>query len=311
MSECSKVLITGGAGFVGSHLVDSFLLEGYRIVVLDNFEFGRMENVNVHLKNENFVFVEGDIRDRKTVRRAMKGVDAVIHLAALIDVEESVKNPCETFDVNVTGTFYVLEEAVRSGVQRFVYASSTVVYGDTDQLPLCEDFPFKLLSPYAASKASSECYCMAFHETYGLETVVLRYFNIYGCGQEHNPYGGVVIRFVKNALKGKPLTVFGNGNQTRDFVYVDDVVRATMLALENSDAVGKVFNVCTGTATSVNDLVCALEDIVGRKLRVNYSAPRKGDIRYSYGDPLLAKKMLGFEAKTELRSGLERLLKSM
>jgi len=240
----------------------------------------------------------------------MDGVDAVVHLAALIDVEESVNNPVETHDVNVVGTINVLERAVRNGVKRFVYASSTAVYGEGNSLPLKEDHSFKPVSPYAASKVSAECYCRAFNNCYGLKTVMLRYFNVYGHGQEHSSYGGVITRFLHNALKGEPLIVYGDGEQTRDFIYVDDVVEATVLALENANSKGETFNVCTGKPTTVNELVGIVKEVIGSDLKVVYDKPRKGDIKNNYGDPSKAEEILGLKAKISLREGLERLRNS-
>jgi UDP-glucose 4-epimerase len=237
----------------------------------------------------------------------MKGADGVVHLAALIDVEASVRDPFETHDVNVNGTLNVLREAVKAGVKRFVFASSTAVYGDANPLPLREDYPLCPISPYAASKAAAEGYCRAFNSCYGLGIVILRYFNVYGPGQRNSAYSGVVTRFLEKAFRGEPLIVYGDGGQTRDFIYVDDVVKATILALEGVGVEGETFNVCTGKPTSVNELVEVVRVIVGRDLRVVYDKPRKGDIRSNYGDPSKAEKTLGFKAKTSLKEGLEKM----
>ena len=297
--------MTGGAGFIGSHLVDELVGRGYKVVVLDNFRSGRMENVSQHLKSDNFKLVDGDVRDRRVVKGAMDGVDAVVHLAALIDVEESVNNPIETHDVNVTGTLNVLEEAVRKDIKRFVYASSTAVYGEVNPLPLSEDCPPRTVSPYAASKASAECYCKAFYGSYGLDAVILRYFNVYGPRQERNPYSGVITRFLNNVSSGEPLVVYGDGEQTRDFVYIDDVVDATMLALEGSNLADETFNVCTGKPTAINELAQVVKEVSGRNVQIVYDKARKGDLRYNYGDPAKAEEVLGFKAKVTLRKGLE------
>jgi len=308
MKDFSKFLVTGGAGFIGSHLVDELVSRGYKVVVLDNFWSGRMENVSQHLKSAVFKLVDGDVRDRRVVRDAMDGVDAVVHLAALIDVEESVNNPVETHDVNVTGTLNVLEEAVRKDIERFVYASSTAVYGEANPLPLKEDCPPKPVSPYAASKASAECYCRAFYRSYRLETVILRYFNVYGPRQEHNPYSGVIARFLNNASRGEPLVVYGDGEQTRDFIYVGDVVEATMLALESANLAGETFNVCTGKSTTINELAQIVKEVTGRNLQIILDKPRKGDLKNNYGDPAKAEEILEFKAKVTLIKGLERFV---
>jgi nucleoside-diphosphate-sugar epimerase len=260
----------------------------------------------LHGRN-GFEVVEGDVRDRRVVRKVMKGADGVVHLAALIDVEASVRDPFQTHDVNVNGTLNLLHEAVKAGVRRFVFASSTAVYGDANPLPLKEDYPPRPISPYAASKAAAEGYCLAFNKCYGLETVILRYFNVYGPGQRNSAYSGVITRFLENAFKGGPLTVYGDGCQTRDFIYVDDVIEATVLALEGDGLEGEIFNVCTGNPTSVNELVEVVRAIIGKDLKVVYDKPRKGDIRNNYGDPSKAKKNLRFKAKTSLKEGLEKM----
>ena len=305
MKDFSKVLVTGGAGFVGSHLVDELVGRGYKVVVLDNFLSGNIKNVSQHLETDGFKLVDGDVRDRRVVRDAMDGVDAVVHLAALIDVEESVKNPVPTHEVNVTGTLNVLEEAVRRGVKRFVYASSTAVYGELNPLPLNEDCPPRPVSPYAASKVSAEFYCKAFYGSYGLDAVVLRYFNVYGPRQERNPYSGVITRFLSNASSGEPLVIYGDGEQTRDFVYIDDVVDATMLALEGGSLADEIFNVCTGKPTAINELAQVVKEVSGRDVQIVYGKARRGDLRYNYGDPAKAEEVLGFRAKVTLRKGLE------
>jgi UDP-glucose 4-epimerase len=307
MGGFSKVLVTGGAGFIGSHLVDKLISRGYSVVVLDNFHSGEMESFCEVLGRESFEVIEGDIRDRKAVREAMDGVDAVVHLAALIDVKESVSGPFETHDVNVNGTLNVLNEAVRSDVRKFLFASSTAVYGEGNPLPLEEEHLLNPISPYAASKVSAEYYCRAFNNCYGLSTVVLRFFNVYGLGQKNGAYSGVITRFLQNALKGEPLIVYGDGKQTRDFILVDDVVEATLLALENANSKGETFNVCTGKPTAVNELVQIVKEVLKRDLKVIYDKPRKGDIKNNYGDPSKAEEILGFKAKISLREGLERL----
>jgi nucleoside-diphosphate-sugar epimerase len=233
-----------------------------------------------------------------------------VHLAALIDVEASVRDPFQTHDVNANGTLNLLHEAVKAGVKRLVFASSTAVYGDANPLPLREDYQPRPISPYAASKAAAEGYCLAFNNCYGLETVILRYFNVYGPGQRNSAYSGVITRFLENAFRGEPLVVYDDGGQTRDFIYVDDVIEATVLALEGDGVEGETFNICTGKPTSVNELVRIVKEIVKRDLKVIYEKPRKGDIRNNYGDPLKAERILGFKAKTSLKKGLMKLIKS-
>jgi UDP-glucose 4-epimerase len=309
MNDFRRVLVTGGAGFIGSHLVKA-LVNKCAVIVLDNLCSGSLENLRKVTEGSGIKFVRGDVRDKKAVRDAIDGVDAVVHLAALIDVEASVKNPFETHDVNVNGTLNVLKEAVRAGVKRFVFASSTAVYGDVNPLPLKEEYPPHPISPYAASKAAAEDYCLAFNRCYGLGTVILRYFNVYGPRQGNSAYSGVIAKFLQNALKGEPLIVYGDGEQTRDFIYVDDVVKATVLALENEKAVRETFNVSSGKPTTINELVEVVKEVARCDLKVIYEEPRKGDVRYNYGDPAKAEKILGFKAKTSLKKGIEKILHS-
>ena len=205
MGEISRVVVTGGAGFIGSRLVRELLGRGYSVTVLDNFCSGSWENLRGLHGRDGFEVVEGDVRDRRVVGKVMKGADGVVHLAALIDVEASVRDPFQTHDVNVNGTLNVLHAAVKSGVRRFVFASSTAVYGDANPLPLKEDYPLCPISPYATSKAAAEGYCRAFNRCYGVETVVLRYFNVYGTRQGNSTYSGVITRFLEKAFKGEPL----------------------------------------------------------------------------------------------------------
>jgi len=306
MSKFSRILVTGGAGFIGSHLVSRLLTEGYYVIVLDNFQSGRIKNISEYLDADNFELVKGDVCDRSDVRDAMDKVDAVVHLAASIDVDESMKNPLEVHDVNVNGTLNVLERARGAKVKKFVFASSTAVYGEQNLLPLKEDYPPRPISPYAASKSSAECYCRAFNYCYGVNTIILRYFNVYGPGQRHNFYSGVIAKFLQNGLSSEPLIIYGDGEQTRDFVFVNDAVDATVLALESDNSTDEIFNVCTGKFTTVNKLAQIVKDFVGRDVRVVFDKPRKGDIKNNYGDPTKAEKILGFKAKTSLKDGLEK-----
>jgi len=307
----SSVLVTGGAGFIGSRLVRELLGRGCSVVVLDNFVSGRVENLGGVVGDAGFRLVRGDVRDREVVGEALRGVEAVVHLAGLVDVVGSVERPLESFDVNVGGSLCVLDEAVKRGVGRFVFASSAAVYGDGSVLPLREDALPRPASPYAASKVCVEGYCRVFGECYGLGAVVLRYFNVYGSGMGDGFYGGVVSRFLRGGLRGEVLTVFGDGLQSRDFVFVGDVVGATVRALECGGVEGGVFNVCTGVPVSVNDLVGVVGGVVGRELRVVHAEARRGEVRHSYGDPGLAGERLGFRAETGLRDGLERVVKDL
>lgn len=308
MIDCSNILVTGGCGFIGSYVVNELVKKGFNVIVLDSLQYGKIENVKACLGKPNFKLIKGDIRSPKIVKRSIKGVDAIIHLAAIIDVEKSVSDPMATHDVNVNGTLILLKESVSHSIRKFVFASSCAVYGEGNPLPFREEYPLRPVSPYAVSKAAAEYYCSTFYKNYNLPTVMLRYFNVYGPKQVSGSDGNVIKKFLDNALNKKPLKIFGNGNQTRDFVYVEDVVNATLLALWNDNAVGETFNICTGKPTSINELVGTLQNTIGKNLLVRHEKPRKGDIYHSYGDPSKAERMLGFKAKIDLNEGLKILL---
>lgn len=302
--------MTGGAGFIGSHTVDHLLAEGVEVVVLDNLRSGRLENIRQHVNKRNFRFVRGDIRDSHLVKDLVSDVDAVIHLAALVSVPESIKDPALTYAINVNGTLNLLKASVNFGVKRFVYASSCAVYGDAENLPIKEDYPPKPLSPYASSKLTAEDYVQKYNRNFGLETVCLRYFNVYGPRQIYSDYSGVITRFINRLTNGLPLVIFGDGEQTRDFVYVTDVAEANILALKHAKAVGEIFNIGSGVATSVNRLANMLLELAGKNsLETVHSEPREGDIRHSVADISKAKDKLGFVPKVSLKDGLKRILR--
>ena len=311
MKGISRVLVTGGAGFIGSHLVPRLLEKDYSVVVLDNLSTGQLRNLPKESENRDFMFQRGDIRDRVAVADAMCEVDAVIHPAAIVGVQISVADPVQTHDINTTGTMNMLQEARRQDVRRFVLASSAAVYGDGNSLPLKEDYALRPLSPYGATKVAGESYCRCYTECYGLSNVILRFFNIYGPGSERNPYTGVITNFLSNIIHKKILTVFGDGEQTRDFVNVEDVVKAAILALEKEKLKGEVFNVCSGEPTSINQLVETLRKVTGKQLKVRHDPERKGEIKHSYGDSKKAERVLGFRSRTTMEEGLESFLKAM
>jgi UDP-glucose 4-epimerase len=305
-----RVLVTGGAGFIGSRLVRMLVGKGWNVTVLDDFSSGKVENLEGLSGSGLLRVVKGDVRDEDVVGEVLGGVDAVVHLAALIDPADSVRRPLLYHDVNVTGTVNILEASVKKGVGKFVFASSAAVYGDGNPLPLREDYPLRPVSPYAASKVSGEYYCKAFSECYGLGCVALRPFNVYGLGQGSNQYAGVITEFVKAGLRGDVLKVYGDGSQTRDFVNVDDVAGAFVKVLEHGPLRGEVFNVCTGATISINDLAELVYEIVGKDLRILHVAPRAGDILHSYGDPEKGEKALGFKVQVSFEEGLGRYVKS-
>lgn len=306
----NKILVTGGAGFIGSNLIPLLLEKGYTVSVFDNLYSGKMENLEKVQKHPQFRFVGGDIRDRATLHNALAGIDAIVHLAALIDVTASVEDPALTHEVNVTGTLNVLQEATKNNVKKIIFASSTAVYGDTKTLPVKEENPLHPISPYAASKAASEAYLHAFNKCYGIDTVALRFFNVYGPKNQNSPYSGVITKFLQKALKNETLNVEGDGEQTRDFIHVTDIAKALTLALEAENVGGEVFNVCTGKPTSVNNLIDTLKTETKQKLQVNHGPARVGDIRHSYGDPTKATNKLGFKSKITLAKGLKTLIEA-
>jgi len=296
--DFSEILVTGGAGFIGSHIVDQLLNEGFKVRVLDNLSTGEKKNLAQHQNKKHFQFIEGDTRNFDMVKKTVEGVDAVIHEAALVSVTRSVETPLLSNEINVTGTLNLLKASVDAHIKRFVFASSCAVYGDTETLPNHEKLAPKPLSPYAVDKLAAENYAKVFHEVYGLETVSLRYFNVYGPRQKPGPYSGVISILINRLLENKSPTIYGGGEQTRDFVNVKDVVEANMLALSKREAVGEVFNISTGEAITINKLTETIQKIMDKtSLKPVHAEPRLGDIRHSYGDITKARKKLEYEPR--------------
>jgi len=310
MEGCSKILVTGGAGFIGSHLVDRLLAVGFEVWVLDDFSAGRMENVSCHNGVRGFHLVRGDVRDVGLVEKIVEDVDVVFHEAALVDVALSVENPVLFNEVNVVGTLNLLRACLGSDVKRFVFASSCAVYGNSEPARKRENMLSKPISPYGVSKLAAENYVRVFNRLYGLETVCLRYFNVYGPRQGFpSSYGGVITAFVNRLLKGQPPIIYGDGKQTRDFVHVDDLVMANLLALDSENAVGEVFNIASGTTVSVYELAKMLQRITNaERLEPIFAEPRLGDIKHISGDVSKAEELLGFCPKIRLKDGLSRLV---
>jgi UDP-glucose 4-epimerase len=290
------VLVTGGAGFIGSHLVERLLADGVRVRVLDNFSTGTRANLPFAAKHRGRLEVaRGDIRNRATVERAARGVRVIYHQAAMRSVPRSVKDPLGANENNVTGTLNVLEAARRCRVPRVVYASSSSVYGDRPDLPKREEQPTAPISPYAVSKAAGEQYAAVWTRLYGVETVGLRYFNVFGPRQDpKSEYAAVIPRFILWGLKGRPLEVHGTGAQTRDFTYIDNVVEANLLAARAPGAAGEVFNVGCGARVSLLAIVEKLEAILGRRLQRKHTAARAGDVPHTLADVSKAKRLLGY-----------------
>jgi len=305
----SKILVAGGAGFIGSHLVDKLLEADAEVTVLDNLYSGQKENIEHHKQNRNFHFVKGDVRNFKLVKETVKNADAVLNHAAVVSVPRSVENPLLAHDVNVKGTLNLLKASLDSHIKRFIQASSASVYGDTKTLPLHENMRPQPISPYAVSELAAENYAKVFYQVYGLETVCLRYFNVYGPRQTYSAYSGATTIFVNQLLRNQAPTVLGDGEQTRDFVYVEDVVSANMLALSKKSAVGEVFNVATGEATTINRLVQTLQKTMNKtNLKPIHKGPRPGDIRQSCASIEKARRLLGYKPMFPLERGLKKLV---
>lgn len=298
-------LVTGGAGFIGSHVVERLVTLGHQVRVLDDLSEGRRENLAAVWNR--IEFVEGDLRDPEIVRRAVRDMDYVLHQAALRSVPRSVEDPMTTTAVNVLGTVNLLQAAREAGVRRVVFASSSSVYGETSELPLRESQPPRPISPYAVSKLAGEQYCAVFTKLYGLETVSLRYFNVFGPRQDpRSEYAAVIPRFILAALRGEPLEIHGDGLQSRDFTYVENVVEANLRAATQSGIAGEVFNIGCGQRYSVLEVKGHLERILGRSLPARHTSPRKGDVRHTQADMSKAEAMLGYRPLVSFEEGLRR-----
>jgi nucleoside-diphosphate-sugar epimerase len=298
-------LITGGAGFIGSNIVAELVKRDEQVRVLDNFATGKRENLSPFL--DNIELVEGDLQDHETVRRAVEGVDVILHQGALPSVPRSVNAPLTTNEVNVTGTLNLLIAARYAGVQRVVYASSSSVYGNAELMPKRESMALAPLSPYAVSKLAGEHYCRAFYAVYGLETVCLRYFNVFGPHQDPlSQYAAVVPRFIVRMLRGESPVIYGDGNQSRDFTFVDNVVHANLLAATAPGVAGEVFNIACGERHTVLQLVSLLNDVLDTAIEPVLAAPRSGDVRHSQADIAMAQERLGYKPTTDFEEGLRR-----
>jgi UDP-glucose 4-epimerase len=300
-------LVTGGAGFIGSHVVEALLDRGDKVRVLDSFYTGRRENLADVW--DQIDVVEGDLRDIRTVRRAAKGVELVFHLAAMVSVPESMIDPLGAEAVNAGGTLSVLTAAREAGVRRLVLSSTCAVYGDEPTLPKVESQRPAPKSPYAVAKLAAEGYCQVFNESFGVETVVLRYFNVYGPRQDpSSPYSGVISIFVDKISQGQAPTIFGAGQQTRDFVYVGDVAQANLLAGDVSEAAGRILNIGRAQQISINHLFEQLNSLLHTNLEAIRAPARNGDIEHSCADASLANQVLGWRANVPLEEGLRQLL---
>jgi UDP-glucose 4-epimerase len=307
-----RYLVTGGAGFIGSHLVRKLLEQGDSVRVLDNFSTGKRENLEDLVRQfdgDRFEVIEGDLRDPGRVEDAVRGVEVIFHEAAFVSVPQSMEEPQTCFDVNITGTSKLLDAARAAGVRRAVLASSAAVYGNADAFPLVEETLPQPLTPYAVSKRVKEMYAELFTGSFGLEVVALRYFNVYGPRQRPDSmYAAAVPIFARRLLDGKPVTVYGDGGQSRDLINVRDVVRANLIASEHVGAPGKIFNVCTGIETRLLDLLDIMHELIPNVPPPQFAAPRAGDLYRSVGSPQKAIDVLGFHAEVPLVDGLKETI---
>jgi len=301
----ARYLVTGGAGFIGSHVVDALVARGEGVRVLDNFATGKRDNIAHNV--QHIELIEGDLTDLDTVRQAVAGVDYVLHLGAIPSVPRSVADPLTSNATNVTGTLNVLVAARDAGVKRMVYSSSSSVYGDSPTLPKREDMPTNPLSPYAVSKLAGENYCIAFHKVYELPTVCLRYFNVFGPRQDpKSQYAAVIPKFITRMLQGKPPVIYGDGTQSRDFTYVANVVEANLLACQSERAVGQVMNTALGMRINLLQLVETLNAILGMDLAPELAGPRPGDVKHSQADVACITELLNFHPVVEFEEGLRK-----
>jgi len=305
-----KYLVTGGAGFIGSHIVRTLLEQGQEVKVLDNFSTGKRENIADFEKQ--IELIEGDLRDASKVNEAVRGVDIIFHEAAFVSVPQSMDEPQNCFDVNVTGTSMLFDAARRAGVKRAVFATSAAVYGDSTEMPLTEETSLRPLSPYAASKRVDEIYGQLYTTSFGLDVVALRYFNVYGPRQRPDSmYAAAVPIFIRRLLDGKGVTIYGDGGQTRDLINIRDVVRANLVASEHPAAPGQIFNICTGIETRIIDLVEVLQDLFPSAPAPTFAPVRSGDIYRSIGSPQKAADLIGFRAEVTLDQGLKEAVEWM
>lgn len=313
-----KILVTGGAGFIGSNLCETLLKKNNTVICLDNFATGKRENLTKCLQNKNFTLIEGDIRNLGDCRKAVEGVDYVLHQAALGSVPRSIKDPIISNDVNVSGFLNMLTVARDAEVKRFVYAASSSTYGDSKGLPKVEEVIGKPLSPYAITKYVNELYADVFSKTYGIETIGLRYFNVFGRKQDPNgAYAAVIPKFVGQFMKGESPTINGDGNYSRDFTYIDNVIQANLLSLitEKPEAVNTVYNVAFGDRNTLNDLVGFIKDYLSefdssiKNIEVNHGPNRVGDIPHSLASVEKAKKLLNYNPQYSLQQGLKEAIK--
>lgn len=302
-----QYLVTGGAGFIGSHLVERLCALGASVRVVDDFSTGKRANLAPF--REKIELIEGDLGDAGVCAPACRGVDFVLHHAALPSVPKSVADPVATHRANIEGTFNLLVAARDAGVRRFIYAASSAAYGDTPTLPKVETMPARPLSPYAVQKLTGEYYCEVFWRCYGLQTLSLRYFNVFGPRQDPmSQYAAAIPAFVTAILHDRPPTIFGDGEQTRDFTYIENVVEANLLATQVRETQGEVINVACGERVTVNAIIRQINDLLGKDVKPNYVEPRAGDIKHSWADIRRAAELIGFQPTVGFAAGLRKAI---
>ena len=313
-----KILITGGAGFIGSNLCEALLIKGYRVKCLDNFATGKKENIESFLNNSNFTLIVGDIRDFETCENACNGVDVVLHQAALGSVPRSIDNPILTNEVNVNGFLNMLKAAGDQQVDRFIYAASSSTYGDSASHPKVEENIGKPLSPYAVTKLVNEIYAEVFHKTYGINTIGLRYFNVFGRRQDPNgSYAAVIPKFTSQLIKHEAPVINGDGNYSRDFTYIDNVIQMNLCAIEvkNSEALNQVYNTAVGAQTTIREMAEMIRKYLSEydpeiaKVEIKYGPTRKGDIPHSFASIEKAKMLLNYQPTHDFEEGLKEAVK--
>ena len=303
LNECKgkNILVTGGAGFIGSHLVDKLSLEN-KVIVLDNLSSGSL--VNLERSQDRITFIKGDILDKALLKDIVAEVELVFHLAANVGNIKSIEDPYFDMDVNIKGTINLLEACLKSNIKRLVYSSSGAIFGEAKYLPIDEAHPLNPESPYGVSKLAAEKYCFAFYKVHGIPTTALRYFNAYGPRQGSSGYPNVIAVFFNRIKAGKPLAIFGDGKQTRDFIFVEDIVTANILAATQPAAVGEIFNIATGKTNSVEQIASLIKQISDKESPVVYAESRAGEVRHSQANIEKARRMLGYKPETDLKKGL-------
>ena len=304
-----KYLVTGGAGFIGSNIVKELLLQGQDVRILDNFATGKRENILPLITNPHLTIIEGDLRSFHIVRAAVKGVDFILHQGALPSVPRSINDPITTNDVNILGTLNILEAAKEFRVKRVICASSSSIYGNSETLPKIETMSVNPMSPYALTKYAQERYCQIYYNLYGLETVALRYFNVFGPNQDPtSQYSAVIPKFIKLMREDKELVIYVDGTQSRDFTYVENVVFANILACNAKKAAGEVINIACGKSYTLLELVKMINEILGKNIEPRFAPERPGDVKHSLASIDKAKEFLSYEVKVDFKEGLTRTI---